>query len=49
MGMNMKIFTTIIFFIVAIYIIIRMNKTFFDVYDVIQMNSKQNLINYKNE
>ena len=46
MGMNMKIFTTIIFFIVAIYIIIRMNKTFFDVYDVIQMNSKQNLINY---
>ena len=46
MGMNMKIFTTIIFLIVAIYIIIRMNKTFFDVYDVIQMNSKQNLINY---
>ena len=42
----MKIFTTIIFFIIAIYIIIRMNNTFFDIYDVVQMNTKQNLINY---
>jgi SNF family Na+-dependent transporter len=46
MGMNMKIFTTIIFFIVAIIIIVHMNKTFFDIYDVVQMNTKQNLTNY---
>jgi H+/Cl- antiporter ClcA len=44
--MNIKIFTTIIFFIVAIIIIIHMNKTFFDIYEVVQMNTKQNLINY---
>ena len=44
--MNMKIFTTIIFFIVAIIIIVHMNKTFFDIYEVVQMNTKQNLINY---
>jgi H+/Cl- antiporter ClcA len=44
--MNMKIFTTIIFFIIAIIIIVRMNKTFFNIYNVVYENTKQNLSNY---
>jgi len=42
----MKIFTTIIFFIIAIIIIVRMNKTFFNIYNVVYENTKQNLSNY---
>jgi len=44
--MNIKIFTTIIFFIIAIIIIVRMNKIFFNIYNVVQVNTKQNLTNY---
>ena len=46
MDINMNIFKTIIFFIIAIYVIVFMNKKFFDIYDVIQMNTKKNLIDY---
>lgn len=46
MSMNMKIFTTIIFFIISIFIIVHMNQTFFHTFDVIQMNTKRNLIDY---
>ena len=46
MGLDIKIFKTIIFFIIAIFIIVHINETFFDTYDVIQMNTKKNLINY---
>jgi hypothetical protein len=42
----MKIFTTIVFFIIAIFIIVHMNQTFFNIFDVIQTNTKQNLIHY---
>ena len=46
MGLDIKIFKTIIFFIIAIFIIVHINETFFDTYDVIQTNTKKNLINY---
>lgn len=46
MVMNMKIFTTIIFFIISIFIIVHMNQRFFDIYDVVQMNTKKNLTDY---
>jgi H+/Cl- antiporter ClcA len=46
MGLDIKIFKTIIFLIIAIFIIVHINETFFDTYDVIQMNTKKNLINY---
>ena len=46
MGLDMKIFTTIVFFIIAIFIIVHMNETFFNVFDVVQMNTKRNLIDY---
>ena len=46
MAMNMKIFTTIVFFIIAIFIIVHMNQTFFHTFEVIQMNTKRNLIDY---
>ena len=44
--MNMKIFTTVVFFIIAIFIIVHMNQKFFDIYNVVQMNTKKNLIDY---
>ena len=44
--MNMKIFTTIVFFIIAIFIIVHINRTFFNIFDVIQKNTKKNLVDY---
>jgi H+/Cl- antiporter ClcA len=46
MAMNMKIFTTIIFFIISIFIVVHMNQRFFDTFEVIQKNTKKNLIDY---
>ena len=46
MVMNIKIFTTIIFFIIAIFIIVHINRTFFNIFDVIQKNTKKNLVDY---
>ena len=46
MVMNIKIFTTIVFFIIAIFIIVHINRTFFNIFDVIQKNTKKNLVDY---
>ena len=43
---NMKTIKTIIFLIVSIYIVVNMNKHFFDIYEHILTNTKEILTNY---
>ena len=44
--MNFTIFKTIIFFIVAIFVIIFINKNFLKIYNTVQENTKYNLVNF---
>ena len=46
MSIDINILKTIIFFIILIYIVVIVNEKFFDVYGVIQKNTKENLVNF---
>ena len=43
---NFTIFKTIIFFIIAIFVIVFLNKNFLKIYNTVQENTKYNLVNF---